>query len=131
MPHLELLDPTVRDADPAEPRPRLPIGTLVLDKDRTERVVELIPAGVALPFTYRGTFCFAYENMTALRLELTAGPGTTRDEVLVIGKVELTALGPQPRGSLIEVVLEHHGGVIDVRLTAVEAGVTREASITW
>jgi molecular chaperone DnaK (HSP70) len=110
-------------------RDRLPIDTLVLDKERRERVVVLIPADVELPFVYRSNFGYAYENMTAVRLELTVGPGETREQVHVIGKVELMDLPPRPRGTPMEVVLDHRGHELIARLTDVETRATEEKTI--
>ena len=69
-----------------------PLGIVVLDRNREERVVELIPPGTKVPHRYKGRFAYAYENMTAVRVEVTEGVGEYRDEVTVIGKVELTGL---------------------------------------
>jgi molecular chaperone DnaK (HSP70) len=109
--------------------PRLPIGIIVLDKERRERVVVLIPADIELPFVYRSNFGYAYENMTAVRLELTVGPGETREEVRVIGKVELTGLPPRPRGTPIEVVLDHRGDELIARIMDVETGAAEEKTL--
>ena len=51
-----------------------------------KRVVELIPEGTRVPHEFRGRFAYAYENMTAVRVEVTEGAGSRRDEVAVIGK---------------------------------------------
>ena len=45
--------------------------------------------------------------MTAVRVEVTEGVGERRDEVTVIGKVELTGLPPRPRGTPIEVIYSY------------------------
>jgi hypothetical protein len=110
-----------------EAAPKLPIGAIVLDKDRLERVVTLIPADVQLPCELCLRFASAYVNMTAVRLELTVGPGDTRAEVTVLGKVELTGLAPLPQGSPLEVTLQHQGDTLRVRLTDVASGTSREA----
>lgn len=107
----------------------MPVGIIVLDKERKERVVVLIPADIRLPFEYRSKFAYAYENMTAVRLELTVGLGETREEVRVIGKVELTGLAPRPRGTPIEVVLDHRGNVLVATLTDVESGITAQQTM--
>jgi hypothetical protein len=110
-----------------EPAPELPIGAIILDKDRKERVVTLIPADVQLPCELCLRFASAYVNMTAVRLELTVGPGQTREEVHVFGKLELTGLQPLRQGSPLEVRLQHRGGTLRVRLTDVASGTSREA----
>ncbi len=107
-----------------------PLGIIVLDKERKERVVELVPEGTPLPHEYRGRFAYAYENMTAVRVEVTEGVGNNRDEVAVIGKVELTGLPPRPRGTPIEVVYSYGvEQILEVRVIDVETGKSREGLI--
>jgi molecular chaperone DnaK (HSP70) len=107
-----------------------PLGIIVLDKERRERVVELIPEGTRLPHQFKGRFAYAYDNMTAVRVEVTEGVGTTRDEVTVIGKVELTGLPPRPRGTEIQVLyLYGVDQILRVQVVDVESGVKREVDI--
>src|SRR3712207_5490650 len=105
---LPLLSRAPRDPDDP-PRHRLPIGAIVLDKDRKERVAVLLPEDTPLPCERTVRFAYAYQGMTAVRLELTVGPGQTREEVRVFGRLELTGLPPQARGTPIEVTLDHRG----------------------
>jgi molecular chaperone DnaK len=107
-----------------------PLGIIVLDKQRQERVVELVPEGTPLPHDYKGRFAYAYENMTAVRVEVTEGVGDQRDEVAVIGKVELTGLPPRPRGTPIEVIYAYGvDQILSVRVIDVETGKSREGII--
>jgi len=107
-----------------------PLGIIVLDKQRRERVVELVPEGTPLPHEYRGRFAYAYENMTAVRVEVTEGVGGSREEVAVIGKVELTGLPPRPRGTPIEVTYAYGvDQILQVRVIDVETGKSREGII--
>ena len=107
-----------------------PLGIIVLDKNRQERVVELIPEGTKLPHQFKKLFAYAYENMTAVRVEVTEGVGVTRDEVTVIGKVELTGLPPRPRGTPIEVIYSYGvDQILKVQVVDVESGVIREVDI--
>lgn len=107
-----------------------PLGIIVLDKDRQERVVELIPEGTPLPHQVKGRFAYAYQNMTAVRVEVTEGLGNYRDEVTVIGKVELNGLPPRPRGTPIEVVYAYGvDQILEVSVIDVETGANRKASI--
>ena len=109
-----------------------PLGIIVLDKNRQERVVELIPERTRLPYEYKGRFAYAYENMTAVRVEVTEGAGTTRDEVTVIGKVELTGLPPRPRGTPIEIYYSYGvDQILNVRVVDVESGVSRQVLIRF
>jgi molecular chaperone DnaK len=109
-----------------------PLGIVVLDKTRQERVVELIPEGSRLPHEFRGRFAYAYENMTAVRVEVTEGVGTRRDEVTVIGKVELTGLPPRPKGTPIEVVYSYDiDQILQVQVIDVETGVSRAVRIRF
>ena len=104
-----------------------PLGIIVLDRNREERVVELIPEGTPVPHEFRGRFAYAYENMTAVRVEVTEGTGSRRDEVTVLGKVELTGLPPRPRGTIIEVIYSYgvdqilKVSVVDVETSALRA----------
>lgn len=109
-----------------------PLGIIVLDRDHRERVVELIPEGTRLPWEFRGRFAYAYENMTAVRVEVTEGSGTRRDEVTVIGKVELTGLPPRPRGTPIEVVYSYGiDQILSVEVIDVQSGASRAVDIRF
>lgn len=109
-----------------------PLGIIVLDRSRNERVVELIPESTQVPHEVRGRFAYAYENMTAVRVEVTEGVGTTRDEVAVIGKVELTGLPPRPRGTPIEVIYAYGvDQILSVRVIDIETGRSRAAQIRF
>ncbi|MCB9678413.1 MAG: Hsp70 family protein [Alphaproteobacteria bacterium] len=121
-----LLDVQIEDATTH------PLGIIVLDKQRRERVVELIPEGTKLPYEFRGRFAYAYENMTAVRVEVTEGTGEYRDEVTVIGKVELTGLPPRPRGTPIEVIYSYGvNQILKVQVVDVETGITRTVDIRF
>jgi molecular chaperone DnaK len=122
----ELPDVTIEDATTH------PLGIVVLDKNRVERVVELIPAGTKVPHEFKGRFAYAYENMTAVRVEVTEGVGSMRDEVTVIGKVELTGLPPRPRGTPIEVIYSYGvDQILQVRVVDVQTGIAREVAIRF
>jgi molecular chaperone DnaK len=109
-----------------------PLGIVILDDNRQERVVELIPEGTILPHEYKGRFAYAYENMRAVKVEVTEGVGATRDEVTVIGKVELTGLPPRPRGTPIEVVYKYSvNQILSVHVIDVETGKSRAADIRF
>ena len=45
--------------------------------------------------------------MTAVRVEVTEGSGTVRDQVQVIGQVVLSGLPPRPKGTPIEVIYRY------------------------
>jgi molecular chaperone DnaK len=122
----ELPDVTIEDATTH------PLGLIVLDKSRVERVIELVPEGTRLPHEFRGRFAYAYENMTAVRVEVTEGVGELRDEVTVIGKVELTGLPPRPRGTPIEVIYSYGvDQILMVQVIDVESGVSRQVQIRF
>jgi len=109
-----------------------PLGIIVLDKKRQERVVELIAEGTKLPHEFKGRFAYAYENMTAVRVEVTEGTGRYRDEVTVIGKVELTGLPPRPRGTPIEVIYRYGvDQILKVEVVDVQSGVSRALDIRF
>ncbi len=109
-----------------------PLGIIVLDKKRQERVVELIAEGTKLPYEFKGRFAYAYENMTAVRVEVTEGAGGYRDEVTVIGKVELTGLPPRPRGTPIEVIYRYGvDQILKVEVVDVQSGVSRALDIRF
>jgi molecular chaperone DnaK (HSP70) len=109
-----------------------PLGIVVLDRNRQERVVELIPEGTPLPHEFHGRFAYAYENMRAVRVEVTEGHGSYRDEVTVIGKVELTGLPPRPRGTPIDVIYRYGvDQILSVQVIDVETGQSREVKIRF
>lgn len=108
------------------------IGIIALDRQRQERVVELIPAGAELPYRFRGRFVYAYPNMTAVRVEVTEGGGAERDDTNVIGVVELNDLPPRPRGTPIEVVyLLGRDQILQVRVEDVVTGQRQDARIRY
>jgi molecular chaperone DnaK len=109
-----------------------PLGIIVLDRNRQERVVELIKEGTKLPHEFRGRFAYAYENMTAVRVEVTEGTGGMRDEVTVIGKVELTGLPPRPRGTPIEVIYSYGvDQILKVQVVDVQTRIAREVDLRF
>ncbi len=109
-----------------------PLGLIVLDKHRRERVVELIPEGTKLPYQLKRRFVYAYENMTAVRVEVTEGAGRSRDEVTVIGEVKLTGLPPRPQGTPIEVIYSYGvDQILRVQVVDVQTGVSREVDIRF
>lgn len=121
-----LVDVTIEDATTH------PLGIIVLTKDRRERVVELIPEGTRLPHEFKGRFAYAYENMTAVRVEVTEGHGTSRDEVAVIGKVELTDLPPRPKGTPIDVYYAYGvDQILSVRVVDVQTGRSQAGEIRF
>ncbi len=107
-----------------------PLGIVVLDANLKERIVNLIPEMTPLPCDRRGRFAYAYDNMTAVRVEVTEGHGESRDEVTVIGEVVLDNLPPRPRGTPIEVVYRYTvNQILEVDVTDVESRHTRRARI--
>jgi molecular chaperone DnaK len=108
-----------------------PLGIIVLDANLRERIVELIPEGSALPTEKRGRFAYAYDNMTAVRVQITEGHGTTRDEVMVIGDVILDRLPPRPRGTPIDVTYRYNTDqILEVDIIDVETHASRSATIS-
>ena len=109
-----------------------PLGIIVLDRNRQERVVELIPEGTPLPHEFHGRFTYAYENMRAVRVEVTEGQGTYRDEVSVMAKIELKGLPPRPRGTPIDVIYRYGvDQILSVQVIDVETGQSRETRIRF
>ncbi|TVQ89613.1 MAG: Hsp70 family protein [Deltaproteobacteria bacterium] len=107
-----------------------PLGIIVLDRNRQERVVELIPEGTPLPHEFHGRFTYAYENMRAVRVEVTEGHGTYRDEVSVMAKVELRGLPPRPKGTPIDVIYRYSvDQILSVQVIDVETGQSREVKL--
>lgn len=109
-----------------------PLGIVVLDKNRQERVVELIAEGTPLPHDFHGRFTYAYDNMRAVRVEVTEGHGTYRDEVSVIARVELKGLPPRPRGTPIDVIYRYGiDQILEVQVVDVETGQSREVQLRF
>lgn len=108
-----------------------PLGIIALDGSNREQVVTLIPQGVPLPFEKRRRFAYAYDGLTAVRVEVTEGVGETRDEVTVIGEVILDNLPPRPRGTPIEVVYRYTvNNILEVDVIDVETRAARKALIS-
>jgi molecular chaperone DnaK len=107
-----------------------PLGIVVLDASMRERIVTLIPEFTPLPCEKRGRFAYAYDGMTAVRVEVTEGRGETRDEVTIIGEVILDNLPPRPRGTPIEVIYRYTvNQILEIDVTDVGTRNTRRARI--
>jgi molecular chaperone DnaK len=107
-----------------------PLGIVVLDRNLNERVVTLIRQATPVPCEKHGRFAYAYDNMTAVRVEITEGYGRTRDEVEIIGEVVLENLPPRPRGTPIDVVYRYNvNQILEVDVVDVETRAIRKARI--
>ena len=70
--------------------------------------------------------------MTAVRVEVTEGAGKTREQVAVIGKVELTGLPPRPRGTPIEVIYNYGiDQILTVQVVDVETGAKKDLALRF
>jgi molecular chaperone DnaK len=108
-----------------------PLGIIVLDANLRERIVELIPEASSLPMEKKGRFAYAYDNMTAVRVQITEGHGDSRDEVMVIGDVILDRLPPRPRGTPIDVIYRYNTDqILEVDIIDVETCAQRSATIS-
>ena len=106
------------------------LGIVVLDANNNERVVNLVPESTPLPVEKRGRFAYAYDNMTAVRVEVTEGHGASRAEVTVIGEVVLDNLPPRVRGTPIEVVYRYtENQILEVDVIDVETRAVRKAKL--
>ena len=106
------------------------MGVVVLDARHQERVVNLIPEATPLPTEKRGRFAYAYDNMTAVRVEVTEGEGRSRHEVTVIGEVVLENLPPRVRGTPIDVVYRYtENQILEVHVIDVETRALRRARL--
>lgn len=106
------------------------MGIVVLDAKHNERVVNLIPETSALPVEKRGRFAYAYDNMTAVRVEVTEGAGSSRGEVTVIGEVVLENLPPRTRGTPIDVIYRYtENQILEVHVIDVETRALRRARL--
>ncbi len=107
-----------------------PLGIIVLNRQHQERVFTLIPEGTPVPCEKSGRFAYAYDNMTAIRVEVTEGAGETRDGVKLIGEVVLEDLPPRPRGTPIEVVYRYNiNQMLEIDIVDVSSGHVRRARI--
>lgn len=108
------------------------LGMIALDRQRRERVVELIPAGSTIPVEVTRNFAYARANMTGVRVEVTEGVGTRRQDVEVIGVVELRGLPPRPPGTPIEVTYRYGDDqILRVAVRDVETGTIRDVRIRY
>jgi len=106
------------------------MGIVVLDARHNERVVNLIPESSPLPVEKRGRFAYAYDNMTAVRVEVTEGTGKSRHEVTVIGEVILEKLPPRVRGTPIDVIYRYtENQILEVHVIDVETRALRRARL--
>ena len=106
------------------------MGIVVLDARHNERVVNLIPESSPLPVEKRGRFAYAYDNMTAVRVEVTEGTGVARGEVTVIGEVILEKLPPRVRGTPIDVIYRYtENQILEVHVIDVETRALRQARL--
>jgi molecular chaperone DnaK len=107
-----------------------PLGIMALNADGNEQVVTLIQLGSTLPAEKRRRFAYAYDGLTAIRVEVTEGTGDSRDEVTVIGEVILDNLPPRPRGTPIDVIYRYTvNNILEVDVIDVETRAARKARI--
>jgi molecular chaperone DnaK len=107
-----------------------PLGIIVLDRNLVEQVFSLIPEATPVPCEKRGRFAYAFDGMTAIRVEVTEGVGRTRDEVKVIGDVVLEDLPPRPRGTPIEVVYRYDlNQILEIDIIDLDDGRVRRARV--
>jgi hypothetical protein len=107
-----------------------PLGVIALGDALVPKVVTMIPAATPIPCERRARFAYAFDDMTAVQVEVCEGHGTAREEVTVIGAVVLEDLPPRPRGTPIDVIYRY---TVDARLEVdvvdVETGATRQAEV--
>jgi len=82
------------------------LGLLALE-DGIEKVVPLIPKGTRLPYSFRARLELGYDSLTQVRVEVTEGTGVYRNDVTVVGAVELRHLPARPKGTPIEIVYRY------------------------
>ena len=88
----------------------------------------LIPKSTSVPCEKKGRFAYAYDDMTAVRVEVTEGSGNSRDEVKVIGEVILEDLPPRPKGTPIDVVYRYGvNQILEIDIVDVESRRVRRA----
>ncbi|MCB9681403.1 MAG: Hsp70 family protein [Alphaproteobacteria bacterium] len=108
------------------------LGLIALDHDRRVRVIPLIPKGTPVPCEVKGRFTYAYHGMTAVRVEVTEGRGTRREDVAVIGVVELRGLPPRPVGTPIEILYSYGvDQILKVAVHDVQSGIRQDVEIAY
>lgn len=108
------------------------LGLIALDRERQERVIPLIRAGTQIPCEVKGRFTYAYAGMTGVRVEVTEGRGTRREDVQVVGVVELRGLPPRPVGTPIEIMYRYDAdGLLAVEVIDVDTGMRRNVDLNW
>ncbi|MEL6349171.1 MAG: Hsp70 family protein [Myxococcota bacterium] len=119
LPQIEIRDVTTH-----------PLGIIVLDRSHQERVLTLIRAATPVPCEKSKRFGYAYDNTTAVRVEVTEGTGRTRDEVEVVGEVILHDLPPRAKGTPLEVVYRYDvNQILEVYVIDIQTGKKHHASI--
>ena len=107
-----------------------PLGMIVLDRQHQERVLTLIGASTPVPCEKRKRLGYAYNNTTAVRVEVTEGTGNKRDEVKVVGEVILENLPARSKGSPLEVLYRYNvNQILEVYIIDVETGTRHHAKI--
>ena len=108
------------------------LGLIALDRERKERVIPLIPQGTPIPCEVKGRFTYAYEGMTGVRVEVTEGRGLRREDVQVVGVVELRGLPPRPVGTPIEIIYRYNADrLLAVQVIDVDTGIRRDVDLNW
>jgi len=107
-----------------------PLGMIVLDRSHNERVLTLIKASTPVPCERRKRLGYAYDNTTAVRIEITEGAGRTREEVKVVGEVILDKLPPRRKGTPLEVLYRYNvNQILEVYILDVETNTRHHAQI--
>lgn len=83
------------------------LGVIIL-RDNTEVVFEMISEGTVVPFAVTNKFSYSCDNQTGVNATITEGKGETKDEVKVIGEVLLSGLSPKKKGDPLDIVYKYN-----------------------
>lgn len=106
------------------------LGVVVFDAQGRECIKAIVPAATPLPCEHRARLAYAHDGMTSVRVEVTEGEGSVRDEVTIVGRVILDNLRPRPRGTPIDVTYRFgEDAMLEVSVTDVETGIEERAHV--
>jgi len=109
-----------------------PLGCVVKPDSKTGRdVVEIIPEQTAIPFKVsRSDFTYSEDNQTGVCVEITEGKGSKKDDVSIIGKIELHNLPPRKKGDIINITYTMtRDKIIEIEVKDVDTGKMQKGTV--
>lgn len=106
------------------------LGVITHDADLKEFVFEMIPEQKIIPFKKSDEFYYIEDRQTGVKVEITEGQGQIRDDVTVIGVVELKNLPARKKGDKLTIEYNYNQNkILEVVVVDLETGLRQQGSV--